>query len=653
MKNKEKFFLVEIGSEELPINIIKSLVDSFTSEIKKRLTIKNIKFKNMKSFSTSCRIAIQLIILELEKTKERNQLNNSKNNRKNVKSSKFIKNNLRELMIKIVDGSLLEILKSYNVVSKKIDYLNFIRPIKNVTVLINNFLIKGKILGLNTSKYVYGNKFISKNKVLIKHAKDYCMLLRKQCVLVDYEERKQIIIQKINFLINKIKGSLEIYNNFVEEITYLVEWPVALIAKFKKEFLILPSEIILYVLTKYNNFLPIFKKNKKLSNYFIFFLNIESKNSEKLILENEKALNNRLQDIKISYDIDCKHKLKYNLIKLNNIIFKENLGSMLDRSYRIAMLSQWISKNIGSSSEHAYTAGILSKCDLVTNLVTYFPEMQGIAGMHYAKKDGKNRLVYLSQKEQYYYGIKLPTNMVSCAVAIANRIDILVGILNNYKPCSSNDPFKLRRSALGIINIIIIKKIKLNIFLLINYAIKLYNCKISSKTLYCVLNFIQDRLFAMYKKMGFKKNIIMSVFPQDNKKKYDLLDIDLRINAINKIYKKHPEEMKNLLETNKRIKNILLSSSSKNKIFKITITELKKDIDIYLYKELINAKKKIEILMLNKLYFQALLNISRLFYLVNKLIDNTKINDYDLNIKENRMYMLTESRNLLLKIANL
>lgn len=673
----KKNFLIEIGTEELPQKMVRLLGESFHKNFKKQLKIKKLKYSCINWYATSRRLAIKINDLVLNKKKiyiikKENSKFKLKNNEKKKDNKKIItkvknyiiektnyfifnkitnKNIQNKILIKLILKCIkkLPIIKFMRFGENEI---KFIRPVRSIIILFGEKLITGKIFNVNSKKIIYGHQFMGKKKIFIKSAKQYPdVLFKKGKVIADYEIRKTILKKKIIKIAKKINGIIKLKNYILEELTSLVEWPIVLHGKFNKKFLKLPNKVLLYIIEKKQKYIAVYNAENQLINNFIFISNIQTNKKNKIIFWNEKIIHSILTDAEYFYKIDKKKKLEQYLLNLKKVLFQNSLGNLYEKSKRLQKLSNWIAIQIKANPIQSSRAALLSKCDLATNLVFEFSGTQGDVGMHYALINGEEKNVAIAIKEQYkpnFPNEKIASNIISNVLALADRFDNLVGIIGiNKKPNGSQDPFGLRRITNGILRIIIEKKYDLDLNILIEKSIELYNKKlINPKTSQEVLNFILNRLLKFYQNLGYKKNIIQSALIY---KTINLIDLDKRIKSINNF--SNLKESKILIAINKRISNILKKSKKEiknNFSTEILKTKEEKDLTIHFF----YLKKKIKKLLKNKEYEKALIECSNLNQKINLFFKKVFIFDKNLKIQLNRLILLKNIKNIFLKIAN-
>lgn len=363
--------------------------------------------------------------------------------------------------------------------------VQFVRPVHTVTMLLGADLIPGTVLGIDSARTVRGHRFMGEAEFTLDNADQYPqILLERGKVVADYEARKALIKRDAELAAQKIGGKADLSDSLLEEVASLVEWPVVLTAKFEEKFLAVPAEALVYTMKGDQKYFPVYDAAGKLLPNFIFVANIESKDPQQIISGNEKVVRPRLADAEFFFNTDRKKRLEDNLPRLETVLFQQQLGTLRDKTDRIQALAGWVAGQIGADVNHATRAGLLSKCDLMTNMVFEFTDTQGVMGMHYARHDGEAEDVAVALNEQYqprYAGDALPQSLVACSLAIADKMDTLAGIFGiGQHPKGDKDPFALRRAALGVLRIIVEKNLPLDLQTLTEEAVRLYGSKLTN-----------------------------------------------------------------------------------------------------------------------------------------------------------------------------
>ncbi len=383
----------------------------------------------------------------------------------------------------------------------------FIRPVKTLVMLYGETLIEGTILGVASDRVIRGHRFMGEPNLTLAHADHYPERLEREGkVMADYEKRKALIIKDAKAAADAVGGMAELDEDLVEEVTSLVEWPVVLTASFENKYLKVPSEALVYTMKGDQKYFPVYDANGELLPKFIFVSNIESKDPTQVISGNEKVVRPRLADAEFFFDTDRKRPLIDRLPELDSAVFQKQLGTIKDKTDRITALAGQIAERIGADKAHTERAGQLAKCDLMTSMVFEFTETQGVMGMHYARHDGEPEAVALALNEQYwprFAGDKLPTTPVSSAVAMADKMDTIVGIFGIGQAPKGSDPFALRRAALGVLRIIVENGYQLDLVDLIRDAKAQYDDRLTHKEVETeVLDFMLGRFRSWYQDMA-------------------------------------------------------------------------------------------------------------------------------------------------------
>ncbi len=678
--------LIEIGTEELPPKSLKKLAVTLFEQIQTQLDKAELSYTDIKWFATPRRMAVvvtELVEKQADKIVEKRgpavnvafdaEGNASKaamgwarSNGIDVEQAQRLKTDkgewllhratqsgkaLTELIPAMVNNALnkLPIPKPMRWGSSK---TQFIRPIHTLTMLYGKQVITGETLGVSSSNQVTGHRFHHHGLVTIKHADDYQVALKDAYVVADYDERQQQIIEQIKKAADSLGGKALVDDELLNEVTGLVEWPVTLIGSFDSSFLNVPAEPLIYSMKDHQKYFPVLAKDGQLMNKFIFVANIESKDPQQVIFGNEKVIRPRLADAEFFFNTDKKQTLESRLVKLESVLFQKQLGSVKEKSERIAKLSEFIASKLNENTQDAYRAGLLSKTDLLTDMVLEFPQVQGTMGKYYARNDGESEAIAQALEDQYrprYAGDSLPEGQIGCAVAIADKVDTLVGIFGiNQAPKGDKDPFALRRAAIGLIRIIIEKDLDLDIADLINESIKLFADKLSNdETSINVIDFVMGRFRAFYQEKDFSVDVIQAVLA---KKPTAPLDFDKRIKAVS--YFRSLAEAEALAAANKRVGNILAKFDGElyqNFNNDLVQEEAEKAL-ASIYNEI---KSKISPLLADKNYQAALTELASLKAPIDNFFDNVMVMSDDEAIKVNRLTLLNEIRNSFLAIADI
>lgn len=533
----------------------------------------------------------------------------------------------------------------------------FIRPVKTLTILFGSELIQGEILGVASARTLRGHRFMGEAEFTIESAEQYPAILEERGkVIADYATRKAMIIEGSQQAAQQLGGIADLEDALVEEVTSLVEWPVVMTAKFEEKFLKVPAEALVYTMKGDQKYFPVYSHkmgdaNKKLLPNFIFVSNIESKEPRHIVEGNEKVVRPRLADAEFFFNTDRKRPLVDRLSLLENAIFQQQLGTIKDKTDRITELAGYIAEQIGADVEKSKRAGLLAKCDLMTSMVFEFTDTQGVMGMHYARHDGEAEEVAIALNEQYmprFAGDELPSRGVSAAVAMADKLDTIVGIFGIGQAPKGSDPFALRRASLGVLRILVEYGYQLDLVDLIAKARSLFGNRLTNANVEQeVIEFMLGRFPTWYQDAGFSIDIIQAVLARNPTKP---ADFDQRVKAVSHF--RALEEAEALAAANKRVGNILAKYDG----------ELGEEIDLALLQE--DAEKAlaeaVEIMaealepaFATGNYQEALSKLAGLRAPVDAFFDNVMVMADDEALKKNRLTLLNKLRNLFLQIADI
>tara|TARA_B110000902_G_scaffold19531_1_gene22188 strand:+ start:5509 stop:7575 length:2067 start_codon:yes stop_codon:yes gene_type:complete len=678
--------LIELGTEELPPKALKKLAVTFLEQIKWQLDSAELAYEEIKWFATPRRMAVvvsQLVGRQADKIIDKRgpavnvafdvdgnaskaAIGWARSNGIDIGQAERLKTDkgewllhratqagksVEDLIPEIVNTALtkLPIPKPMRWGSAK---TQFIRPVHTLTLLYGSKVIIGETLGIFSDNKITGHRFHHNGLVTINHANDYQASLKKAFVIADYDERQQLIFEQINKAAASINGKALIDTELLEEVTGLVEWPVTLVGSFDKSFLDIPAEPLIYSMKDHQKYFPVLGEDGQLINKFIFVANIESKDPQQVVFGNEKVIRPRLADAEFFFNTDKKHTLESRLMKLESVLFQKQLGSLKEKSERIAQLSEFIAVELNENKDDAYRAGLLSKTDLLTDMVLEFPQVQGTMGKYYARNDGESEAIAQALEDQYrprYAGDDLPDGQIGCAVAIADKVDSLVGIFGiNQAPKGDKDPFALRRAAIGLIRIIIEKDLNLDIAILVNESIKLFSDKLINKnTAENVIDFVMGRFRAYYQEKKFNIDVIQAVLA---KKPTAPLDFDKRIKAVS--YFRDLVEAEALAAANKRVGNILAKFDGE--LYEIFNDDLAEEgAETLLATVYSDINNTIIPLLAEQDYQAALTELAKLKAPIDNFFDNVMVMSDDEAVKINRLTLLNQIRNSFLAIADI
>jgi glycyl-tRNA synthetase beta chain len=527
----------------------------------------------------------------------------------------------------------------------------FVRPVQWVVLMKDDQIIPATIQDFAASNQTYGHRFHAPAAITLAHASDYLNALKAAYVLADFDARQAVIDQQVEALADEVNARALMPADLRDEVTSLVEWPVALRASFEARFLHVPQEALISTMQDNQKYFCLVDHDGKLQPYFITVSNIESRDPAQIIEGNEKVVRPRLTDAEFFFKQDQKQPLFSRQDKLQNMVFQAQLGTLWDKAERVAKLAAFIATQVGADVEQVTRAALLAKCDLASEMVGEFPELQGIAGSYYAALEGEPREVSEAIREQYlprFAGDVLPQTQTGFCVALADRLDTLAGIFGiNQPPTGNRDPFSLRRAAIGILRLLIEKDVALPLNALIGTALQNYGTRIANpmKTLKDAADFLQGRYRAMYEDQGMPVDVIMAVqaLGVDSP-----LDFDKRIRAVQH-FRALPEATA-LAAANKRVANILAKETFAAGAVDASL--LIEPAERALYDVLEGLQPQVEPLLAARDYTPALSKLSALRDPIDRFFDSVMVNSDDAALKLNRVRLLARLRGLFMSVAD-
>ena len=690
--NKKDTFLIEMGTEELPPRLLKGLSEAFSVLLQQQLTKENFHFGQVKTFATPRRIAVlidEVDAIQPDKIIERKgpALNVAvdKNNCPTPAGLGFARScgvDFDALEIQKAEGSgwlmhrsqqkgqrfteltpamvvgALKLLPMGKTMRWNQSDIEFLRAVHWVTLMYGSEVISAEILGLFSDSNTYGHRFHHPELIALPHANQYESLLETVGkVIPDFAKRRAMILQQIQEVC-KAQNAQPVFNEtLLDEVTGLVEWPVPIVATFAEEFLALPKEVLISAIEQHQKCFPVENKKGALKPCFITISNIQSTDPEQIIVGNERVMRARLSDATFFFYTDKKYSLESRLETLKHVTFQAKLSTLFEKAQRLSRLSSWIIENWQTDSQASKKiverAGLLAKADLVTDMVYEFPELQGVMGYYYALHDGESEEVCTAIAEHYLpkvSGDKLPQTLAGCALAIADRMDNLVGIFSlGQIPTGDKDPFGLRRAAMGILRILIEQEFRLPLNQLIEKAIECYEGLIKKTDFSFELrDFMIERLRAWYNEKGISTDTFNAVIAIQNN---EPLDIHHRILAVER-FRSLPESQA-LTMANKRVTNILeqaefnLSNHLADPNPDLFETDAEKDLYCQL-KQLKQADSQQK-----RDYTFRLTEFARLQPSVDRFFDGVMVMVPETDKRNNRLQLLANLRALFLQIADI
>lgn len=694
MTQQHTELLIEIGTEELPPKALRGLELAFTDSISRQLSDARLSFSRVHSFATPRRLAVRVHELSLKQQDQQVERRGPP-----TKIAFDASGNPTKAAVKFANsnGIALDKLETLNTdkgtylvhrgieAGRKIEDLvpgfvetalnelpiprrmrwgsndtEFVRPVHWVVLMAGASIIDANILGHQTGNITFGHRFHAPDAISLERAEEYPEKLEDLGkVVTGFLDRKTQILSLAQDAAKAHNGKVHVPDGLLDEVTALVEWPIPVVGSFDDAFLQLPDEVLISTLQEHQRYFPVYKTDGGLTNQFITISNIASIAPDEVRLGNEKVVKPRLADAAFFWEQDLKLSLGDRAHKLTDVVYQKGLGSIHDKSQRVAELAGTIAGAIGNTTTNAIRAGQLAKADLLTEMVGEFPELQGVMGRYYAKLDGEPNDVAIAIGEHYlprFAGDGLPTTSAGQAVSIADRVDTLTGIFAlGRRPSGSKDPFALRRLALGLVRILIEGKIDLDLKQCIQDSLELQPVKSDAGIVDDIYDFILDRLKSYYldgQNPLFKQGEISADQFETVRQRVPVspLDFHQRLKAVVE-FAQLPEG-ESLAAANKRIANILKASKLSG-TERIDPALLSEPAEIVLFEALTAIAEDHTDAVLRQDYSKALSQLAGLRAPVDSFFDNVMVNADDAAIKANRLALLSRLRKLFLDVADL
>jgi glycyl-tRNA synthetase beta chain len=528
----------------------------------------------------------------------------------------------------------------------------FVRPVKWLVMLFDEQIIPCTILGVAAGNQTRGHRFHCDRMLTITSPTGYKnLLLEEGKVIADFAERRETVRSQVIAAGEKIGGTAVIDDDLLDEVTALVEWPVALAGRFEERFLAVPAEALISSMKEHQKYFHAVDKNGALLPHFITVANIESTDPAQVIAGNEKVIRPRLSDAAFFFETDKKKTLDEHREKLKTVVFQAQLGTVFDKTERVGKLAGSIARKLGTNETWAERAGRLSKADLATAMVYEFADMQGIAGFYYGQKDGEDEEVYWALKEQYlpkFAGDELPTTTTGAAVALADRLDTLSGIFGlGQVPTGSKDPFGLRRASVAVLRILVEKQYNLDLRELLQEAASRHPSLTNRKdSVEQALSYMLERFRAWYEEKNIPGVVYQAVAA---KGVTNPLDIDNRVQAVAAFYQL--PEAGALAAANKRVSNILAKQPVSDT--KVKEALLQEPAEQELARQVAAMRQQVEPLFANHQYKEALAALAGLRAAVDPFFDEVMVMAEDPKLRANRLALLADLRELFWEVADI
>jgi len=681
--------LIEIGTEELPPKALKRLALSFYDGVKAGLEKAELSFSDMQWFAAPRRLALLVSDLDsqqADKTVQRRgpalkaafgedgcatpaALGFAKSCGVAVEDLQTLETN---------DGAWLAFTSTEKgqpttvlvpgVVQNALDQLpipkrmrwgslsaEFVRPVHWLVLLYGDEVIDADILSVKSGRETRGHRFHHPDQLYLSEPKAYAPLLETEGrVIADFTERREAIRAQVQEAANHLQGNAVIDEELLDEVTSMVEWPEAVTGSFEQRFLKVPPEVLITTMKTNQKYFHVVDGKGKLLPHFITISNINSKDMNMVRHGNEKVVRPRLVDAEFFWNQDRHIKLDERIKQLANVVFQQQLGSLHDKVQRVARLAAVIATDMQFDVPLAERAALMSKCDLMTDMVGEFPSLQGIMGRYYALHDGEDPQLAQALDEQYqprFAGDELPASSLGQILAIADKLDTVVGIFSiSQIPTGDKDPFALRRAALGVLRIMIEKHLSLDLLNLLQRAAENYKTVLPKLDEQGVVDqcyeFIMERARAYYLESGVRPDVFDAVLAQQPGQPYDF---DQRIRAVT-AFRELPEA-ESLSAANKRIANILKNITKLSQ--RIDESLLKEAAEKDLYQVLQRLTDTVTPLFASREYQKALFELAQLRESVDRFFDDVMVMVDDEKLKNNRLALLENLRQLFLQVADL
>lgn len=529
----------------------------------------------------------------------------------------------------------------------------FVRPVHWLVMLFDQTVVPCEVYGCVAGDQTRGHRFHKDRTLTINHPTNYVELLREQGqVVADFGLRSAMIREQVNNLAKEHGGIAVIDEDLLEEVTALVEWPVALAGRFDESFLKVPAEALILSMKEHQKYFHLVDDAGQLLPLFITISNIESEDPAQVIAGNEKVIRPRLADAAFFFTVDKSTPLAQQREKLRNVVFQAKLGSVFDKTDRVAALAKGIAQALGADQALAERAGQLSKADLVTTMVYEFADMQGIAGYYYALNDGEPEAVAKALHEQYmprFAKDTLPETSTGVIIALADRLDTLVGIFGiGQVPSGSKDPFALRRVSLAVLRLLVEKQLDLDLRDLLKQAAALHPVLPKGlETIDLALNYMLDRFRAWYEEAGVPIAFYQAVNAKDLTTP---LDINNRVYAVEAFWQLPEAEA--LAGANKRVSNILAKQGQAPGA-QVDTALLQEPAEQNLHRELAAMAAKVTPLIAKRNYREALAALAQLRQPVDSFFDDVMVMTDDEALRDNRLALLQSLRDLFWQVADI
>ena len=684
---RQDTLLIELGTEELPPKSLKALAVSFAQNMQNELKDAELAYTDLVWFAAPRHLAVQVKALAYQQADKIIEKRGpavtaafdadgnptkaaqgwARGNGIDVAEAERLKTDKGEWLLhkaEVTGKALDELIEG--IVNRALAKLpipkpmrwgssdtQFIRPVHTFTAMFGSDVLPATILDMPSDRIIRGHRFHGPSTFTLEHADNYEAQAKEHFVVVNYADRCAEIAKGLEAKASELGLTADYNQALLEEIASLVEYPVVMQASFEERFLAVPKEALIYTMKDDQKYVPLLDAQGNLSAKFLFVSNIQSSAPEFVIEGNEKVIRPRLADAEFFFETDKKIALADRLDSLNSILFQKQLGTLAEKVQRIAKIAAFIAEHIGSNTENAARAGLLSKTDLMTEMVMEFPDVQGVMGKYYALNDGENAAVAEAIAEQYMprqAGDTLPSSDTSAAVALADKLDTLAGIFGiGMLPKGDKDPFALRRAAIGVLRIITERNYNLDIRDLLAFAVSTYGDKLTNaEALENAVDFVIGRFRAMYQDQGIATEVIQSVSARNVT---NPLDFSKRVHAVSEF--KGLSQAGALAAANKRVANILAKNSAAVNEAKLDANLLSDAAEVVLADKIAQQQDVVAQAIVRKDYNAILTSLADLQAPVDAFFDNVMVMADDDALRTNRLALLSQLRELFLSTADI
>ena len=679
--------LVELGTEELPPKALKSLGLAFRDGIVAGLKQRELNYGEVQWFATPRRLAVLVFELQIQaaekavealgppadrardedgnwtaaicgfakkqgvEPEQLQTIDTPKGPRFGLRST-IAGVNVRDALNDIIHSSIqgLPIPRRMRWGASRVE---FVRPVHWVVTMLGQESDFGEILGLATGNITRGHRFQSDGPLVLEAPEQYVSVLASAKVVASFAQRQQLIREQINAQAKILGATAVVDPALLDEVTALVEWPVALTGSFDERFLQVPPEALISSMKEHQKYFHLVDAAGKLVPHFITVANIDSKDPGQVIAGNERVIRPRLSDAAFFFETDKKTPLAGRVPSLERIVFQKELGSLLEKTRRMETTAEALAQDIDAPVDLARRAAHLSKADLVTDMVLEFPDMQGIAGSYYALHDGEEADVASALAQQYwpkFSGDRVPETATACTLGLADRLDTLVGIFGiGQPPTGSKDPFALRRASLAVLRIVVEKGLDLDLRRCLQLAVAQYPADtLAEGTAEQVLDYMLERFRAWYEEESIPAEVFKAVSAKNLSRP---LDIHRRVQAVH-AFSQLPEAQA-LAAANKRVSNILGKLESEHTFGDVSANLLSMPQEEALALHLKTLAATCDKHLAREEYAAALTCLASLRGPVDAFFDGVMVNVDEDALRNNRLNLLKQLRDLFLQVADI